>query len=424
PRRAALRGLAGGRAGAAPAGARPGGAGPSPAEAVIAAARKMIQEAPARPEGYTRLAFGLARRARETSDPSLYAEAHEAIKKARARSPDDFEAGKAEVWALLGQHEFAKALEGARRLNRRAPDDVMVYGMLTDACVELGDYAAAERAAQWMLDLRPGAPPALTRSAYLRELFGDEEGAAELLRAAYEHTAETETEDRAWILTQLAHLQAAAGNFQLAEELSTRALALFPDYHYATGQLAEVRAGQKRYAEAAALLEKRYRDAPHAENLYALAEALERAGRTAEARKAYADFEAKALAESTAADNANHELVAYYVDHARKPAEARRIAGLELGRRRDARTLAAHAWALAAGGDLAGARAEMERALSVGLKDPRMLWQAGSIALRAGDRKSAERYLRQAAARGWEPARAALRKLAAGGAAAAEGGTR
>ena len=77
------------------------------------------------------------------------------------------------VWLLLGNHEFAAAVEKATALNKRAPDDVMVWGFLTDANVELGNYADAEKAAQWMLNLRPRNLPAMTRAAYLRELFGD-----------------------------------------------------------------------------------------------------------------------------------------------------------------------------------------------------------------------------------------------------------
>ena len=61
-------------------------------------------------------------------------------------------------------------LELAEQLNQRAPDDVVVYGFLVDANVELGNYDAAVDAAQWMLDLHPGNVPALTRAAYLREL--------------------------------------------------------------------------------------------------------------------------------------------------------------------------------------------------------------------------------------------------------------
>jgi len=41
------------------------------------------------------------------------------------------------------------------------------------ALIARGRYDDAERSAQWMLDLRPGNIPALTRAAYLRELFGD-----------------------------------------------------------------------------------------------------------------------------------------------------------------------------------------------------------------------------------------------------------
>ncbi len=74
--------------------------------------------------------------------------------------------------------------------------------------------------------------------------------------------------------------------------------------------------------DAVALLEKRYAAAPHAENLFALAEALDRAGRKDAAAKDFAEFEQKALRESNITDNANHELIAYYVDYAHQPAKA------------------------------------------------------------------------------------------------------
>ena len=61
-----------------------------------------------------------------------------------------------------------------------------------------------------MLDLRPGNIPALTRAAYLRELFGDIEGALELMQAAFGRMPYQETEDRAWVLTQIGHLELIA----------------------------------------------------------------------------------------------------------------------------------------------------------------------------------------------------------------------
>jgi tetratricopeptide (TPR) repeat protein len=124
----------------------------------------------------------------------------------------------------------------------------------------------------------------------------------------------------------MAHLQLLSGNLPEAEMYATSALGLFPDYHYALGTLAEVRLAQNRNDEAVALLDKRYAAAPLAENLFALAEALDRDGRKDAAAKAFAEFEQKALSESNIAGNANHELIAYYVDYARQPAKAFKIA--------------------------------------------------------------------------------------------------
>ena len=162
------------------------------------------------------------------------------------------------------------------------PDDVMVYGFLTDANVELGNYDDAEKAAQLMLNLRPGNSPGVTRAAYLRELFGDVDGALDLMNMALDSTGPSEAEDAAWILTQIGHLELAVGRLVDAENNLQRALALFPGYHYALGNMAKVRIAQKRYDEAVQLLQQRYQGAPHAEHLYDLAEALQLAGKTEE----------------------------------------------------------------------------------------------------------------------------------------------
>src|SRR5262249_53540635 len=151
-------------------------------------------------------------------------------------------------------------------------------------------YDDAEKAAQWMLDIRPGNIPGLTRAAYLRELFGDLEGARELMQMALDQTAPGETEDRAWMLAQLGHLHLFEGDVTKAERVLQEALRLFPGYHYALGNLARVRTAQGRNEDAVALLRERQAAADHPENLYELAEALERAGRKTEARAAFAAF--------------------------------------------------------------------------------------------------------------------------------------
>ncbi len=367
---------------------------PSPAEVSIRKAQESIAKQPAHYPFYNSLAMAYARRARETSDVTYYAKAEETLQKSFAISAGNFEGLKVKTWLLLDRHEFSRALEVATRLNKQTPDDVTVYGYLVDANVELGNYKEAVAAAQWMLNLRPGNVAGLTRAGYLRELHGDLRGAIELMQMAYDATPYQEAEDRAWLLTQIAHLHLVAGGLQKSETYSHGALGLFPDYHYALGTLAQVRLAQKRYADAISLLQRRYDAAPHAENLYALAEALERAGRTSEAASAFAEFERKALRESRLADNANHELIAYYNDFAKDPAKALQLAQQELARRHDVFTQDSYAWSLAASGDWESAGFEIRKALALGVKDPGILHHAGVIALHIDRKSEPETYLK------------------------------
>ena len=369
----------------------------SPAERGIFQAKKLIEKNPKDFEAYNALALALSRRAREISDVNYYTQAEEALQKSFAISPDNFDGARTHVWLLLGKHEFAAALEEARKLNKRMPDDVMTYAFLTDANVELGNYKDAEAAAQMMLDLRSGSLPALTRAAYLRELFGDIDGALELMNMALQSTSPSEVEDAAWILTQMAHLELSVGKAAEAEKNLQRALTLFPGYHYALGNLAKVRIQQKRYEEAVQLLSQRYQAASHAENLFDLAEALQLAGRSEETKKAFAEFEQKSLVETNRGDNSNRELIFYYADYAPEPLKALEVARRDFSRRRDVYTLDAYAWALHVNRQDREARMQIEQALAVGIRDAKIIRHAGEIALAMGDRAAAEKYLRRAA---------------------------
>jgi len=386
----------------------------SPAEQSIAVAQKLIDKNAKNFEAYNALALALSRRARETSDVKFYDQAEQALQKSFAIKPDNFDGKRIHVWLLLGKHEFAAALVEATKLNKQMPDDVMVYGFLTDANVELGNYKDAEAACQRMLDLRTGNLPAITRAAYLRELFGDVDGAMELMNTALQSTPPAQAEDAAWILTQMAHLKLTVGDLAESERLSNQALTTFPGYHYALGNLAKVRIQQKRYPEAVTLLQQRYQAAPHAENLFDLARALQLAGRSDEAKKAFAEFEQKSLNESYRGDNSNHELISYYIEDAHQPAKALAVAEREFARRQDVFTRDAYAWALYSNGRYDEARKQIELALAVGIRNASMFTHAGQICLKAGDKTAAKAYLRQAAelnSIGSDVARTTLAKL-------------
>jgi tetratricopeptide (TPR) repeat protein len=367
----------------------------SPAERSMAKARKLIDKNPNDFEAYNSLALAFSRRARETSDVGFYRDGEGALQKSFAISPDNFDGQSIRALLLLGKHEFAAALEAAQELNRKLPDDVMLYGFLTDANVQLGNYKEAETAAQWMLDLKPGNTPGLIRAASLRELFGDIDGSMDLMNMAYQSTPPSEVEDAAWIVSQLARLNLSIGKIDEAEKLSQQALVMFPGYYYALGNLAKVRIQQRRYDEAVKLLRQRYQAAPHAENLFDLARALQRAGQQEEAQTVFAEFEQKSLLETNRADNSNHELIFYYADYANQPAKALDVAQREYARRHDVFTLDCYAWALHLNNRNQEALSHITAALAVGIRDAELFRHAGEIALAAGDHASAERYLRQ-----------------------------
>jgi tetratricopeptide (TPR) repeat protein len=352
---------------------------PSPAERKIAAARELITRNPSKAQGYNDLAMALARRARETADPSHYDQAAKALAESRKLSPDNLETERIDVWILLGKHEFARALEKAQALNRKVPDDVMTYGMLVDAYVELGEYRKAEDSAQWMINLRPGSVPALTRTAYLREIWGDVEGALESMTEALEQIPSRESEERAWVLTHMAHLHLLAGRTDRAQSLAEEALALFPNYHYALAELARAHGRRGDHSKAAQLLAERFRVAPHPENLFAWGDALARAGRTSEARSKFGEFERLARAEMNGPDNANRELALYLVDHGKRAADAVQIMEREMAWRRDVYTLDVYAWALYAAGRRDEARRHIGEAIKVGTIDPQIRRHATEI---------------------------------------------
>jgi Flp pilus assembly protein TadD len=148
-----------------------------------------------------------------------------------------------------------------------------------------------------------------------------------------------------------------------------------------------------------------------------LAEALQLAGRDAEAQKSFAEFETSALLQSGKSQNSNLELVFYYADRAHQPAKALRMAQQEYAWRHDVYTLDAYAWALHVNGRDVEARKQIETALAVGVRDAKLSRHAGEIVLKLGDLAAAKLYLKQAAELntvGSEQARSTLAGLSHG----------
>lgn len=193
-------------------------------------------------ESYNDLAATLCRKARDNGKLALYDQAEQALQHSFQLAPRNYDAEKLEVTVLIGKRAFQQALKLATEVNQRFRDDIAGWGLLVDANIAVGDYDAAERAAQWILDLRPGSSLGFEKAAALREIFGDPEGAAEFFDEAYRRTSQNDVEQRSWLLTQNARVQVAQGNRKQAEELLDKALQLYPDSQLAAATLAKARA--------------------------------------------------------------------------------------------------------------------------------------------------------------------------------------
>ena len=367
----------------------------TPAEQKISWAEAAIKAHPDHSQPYNDLAVAYVQRVRETADPGYYVQADGALQKSLQTTPDNLEGEKARLMILLGRGEYAQALGRAKALNKKTPDDVLLYGFIADAAMALGEYGEAEEAAQWMLDMRPGNVPGLLRGAALRRLYGDARGATDFFSQAYLQMGPTQTEELAWTLTQMADLQFSIGDIEGSKKLLDSALQQFPGYYAALEALARVQTARQHDSEAVDLLRQRNLKFPTAASRYALAQALERAGQAREADLAYADFAATALRLIDSSENANRELTFYYLGRGHNPTEALRIAQLEITKRHDVNTLDVYAWALCGNGRYQEAQKQIAIALAVGVREAKMFYHAGVIDARLHDDASAARYLKQ-----------------------------
>jgi tetratricopeptide (TPR) repeat protein len=201
----------------------------SPVNRRIELAEKKIRAEPKNAQAYNELAFALCRAARDREDLALYTRAHAALDHSLELSPNNYEAQKLRVTVLLGQHLSTEALKLATEVNRRMPDDIYGWGLLVDANVAVGNDAEAERAAQWILDLRPGSGLGFTKAAGLREKFGDPEGALEFLEEAERRVSPNDTDERVWLLIGKARLHLSMNDPVRARECLDQAGQLFPD---------------------------------------------------------------------------------------------------------------------------------------------------------------------------------------------------
>src|SRR5262249_35534356 len=207
-------------------------------------------------------------KARETGDPSFYTLADGVLQRSLALDPDNAPALGGWGSLQLARHDFAGALETGQKGLRLAPGSWTMYGIVGDACTELGQYDAAVEAFQEMIDLRPDLA-SYSRVSYARELHGDLPGAIQAMRMAVDARAPL-SEGTTWARVQLGNLYFTAGDLDAAEQQYRLTLRALPDYVHGLGGLARVAAARGQYPEAIDLYTRALRVAPFPDYAIAL----------------------------------------------------------------------------------------------------------------------------------------------------------
>lgn len=375
-----------------PAPARP--AGPlTTTDQIILSYQDIARSEPRNVDARAVLGAAYLQKARETADPAYYERAEQALDAALALDPRHVDALVGKGTLALARHHFHEGLELGERARDLAPGLARVYGVIADAQTELGMYDEAADSIQTMIDLRPDLA-SYSRAAYARELRGDLAGAIEAMDLAVRAGGPTR-ENTEWTRVQLGNLYFARGDLDGAEAQYQRSLAMLPDYVYALGGLARVRAAQGDADGAAELYRKAIARAPLPELVIGLGETLEAAGRAGEAAEQYELVRAMQRLLAAGGVDTDLELARFEADHG-DPAAALALARAAYERRPGIVTADTLAWALERSGDHAEARRYAEEALRLGTQDALMLFHAGMIARSQGDAATAHGYLTRA----------------------------
>lgn len=360
---------------------------------------RVVRETPDDKKSALALATIYVQEGRATGEAVYYDEAAlHYIESVLTAEPENFEALMLKSLVQLSQHHFAEGLLTAQKATSINPHNAYVYGLMTDAHVEMGNYDEAVKSLDKMVSIRPDLR-SYSRIAYLREIHGDLSGAVEAMKEAVKAGFPGE-EGTAWARIQLAQLYEAVGDLKAAEMHYSIAQQERPGYAYAVAGLGNIAVARQDYQKAIAL----YGQADAILNDYGFREKLAETFLLIGEKEKADNVLDGIIAQLTAAANAGEGSAGHHVDkelafvYTLKGNGAKAVEhALNEYKRRPknidvAETLA---WAHYNAGDAQKALTYLNVALKTGSRMPSLLCRAGLIYRAAGDKAKAKQFLEE-----------------------------
>ena len=354
---------------------------------------RLIRQNPSDDKAWVRLGDTLMQKPRETADPRYYGVAEQVYQQALSRNPSNADAMTGLAWVSSDRNQFDQSTVWANKAVAINSQDSAAYGLLGDADAATGHYDDAYAHYQKMLDIRPDVA-SYSRGARLLYLDGDSRKAMWLMIKAIK-TGSPYAENTAWCRTQLAEMLFDQGALLPAEQTLSDALKTTPNDADALAASGQFKAARGNYPAAIASYQKSVAIAPSFASLTALGDLYQLSGDKAKAEAQYAQVDALHTRNAAAGVDDHMQMAQFYADHDRHLPEALQMAELNKASANvsDADTLA---WCYYKNGQEEPAKAAIQTALARHTPEAGMLFHAGMIYAKVGDRVTGGKCLAHA----------------------------
>ncbi len=363
--------------------------------ALVADREKWVAAHPDDDASWSVLGAAYLEQARRTADTGWYPKAERALKRSLEVRP--VEKGNFDAMTAMGtlanaRRDFGTGKKWGELVRAQAPRRWTAYPVLVDAYSGLGDYKAAQAAADRLLELRTGLVAYTKASQVYRDRGWREDAVMAMEHAAGAAKAPAE---KAYALFRLGELSWERGETAEALRQYEAALRTDPAQAQALGGRARALAGLGRGGEAVRDYRMALGRTPVPQLALELGELLEALGREQEATVAYDMLGALAARDGSNGVDDDVVLGLYEADHGDPAAAVRRLSQ-EWSRHKSVQVADALGWALHKSGDDVAALEYAKKAAEPGVRSADFAYHRAMIERGLGDEAATRRHLQEA----------------------------